>query len=83
VRSYLKSRGRRATSLTPGLQELSRVGNPLQDLSTGMTSLSTNWLNDMDLRDIIAGAIRVASEELRHSVSTGLNRRMTGFAKLP
>jgi len=74
VRSYLKSRGASSHVVDAGLQGAVARWESIAGSVDGYDFNLDDWLNDMDLRDIIAGAIRVASDELRHSVSRRLEQ---------
>lgn len=74
VRSYLKSRGASSHVIDAGLEGAVARWESIARSVDGYDFSLDDWLNDMDLRDIIAGAIRVADEELRHSVSHRLEQ---------
>src|SRR5258705_12916323 len=74
VRSYLKSRGASSHVVDAGLQGAVARWESIAGSVDGYDFTLDDWLNDMDLRDIIAGAIRVASGELRRSVSHRLEQ---------
>jgi hypothetical protein len=75
VRRYLKKRGVRPDLVEGGLPGLvARWQAIVDEVARGYTLTLDDYLNDMDVRDIIAGALVVAGERERRTIEQPLAR---------
>ena len=74
VRRYLKSRGVSSEMIEGGLEAAIDRWVAISKTAKNYDFTLDDWLNDMDLRDIIAGALQVADPEERKSVTEKLNK---------
>lgn len=73
VRRYLLERGVRADLVGGGLTGLvERWTKIVDEISRGYQLTLDDYLNDMDLRDIIAGALAVADQSERDAIHQAL-----------
>jgi len=74
VRSYMKSRGASSHVVDAGLSGAVARWQSIANSVDGYDFTLDEWLNDMDLRDIIAGALRVAGAEVQRSIAGQLEQ---------
>ena len=74
VRLYLKSRGVSSELIEGGLEAAIDRWDVISKTAKTYDFTLDDWLNDMDLRDIIAGALAVAGADEKKSVSERLNK---------
>src|SRR5438128_2696019 len=79
VRSYMKSRGASHHLVDAGLPGAVAKWESIADSIDGYDFTLDDWLNDMDLRDIIAGALSVADTEVQRSIGGRLERADDAF----
>jgi hypothetical protein len=73
VRRYLIERGVRSDLLGGGLTGLvERWTNIVDEIARGYQLTLDDYLNDMDVRDIIAGALTVADPQEREEIASAL-----------
>lgn len=74
VRRYLIERGVREDLVHEGLPGLvHRWTRIVHEVARGYSLTLDDYLNDMDIRDIIAGALRVADQKARDAIHQSLN----------
>jgi hypothetical protein len=74
VHTYLMSRGCSPTVVRRGLSGLLEKWNSVvAGVERGTDETLDEWLNDMDLRDILAGALAAADTRERHAASLRLD----------
>jgi len=81
VHDYLKARGVSPNIADAGLDGVVARWESIAKSVDGYDFALDDWLNDMDARDIIAGALVAAREEQRAKFSTRLNRADDLFKK--
>ncbi len=81
VRRYMKSRGVSDELVAAGLPGAVARWASIAKAVDGYDFTLDDWLNDMDLRDIIAGALEVANEDERKSVGHTLEHADERFRK--
>jgi len=81
VRDYMKSRGVSANVVDAGLAGAVARWESVAKSVDGYDLTLDDWLNDMGLRDIIAGALAAAGEAQRKGVSARLERADDVFRK--
>lgn len=74
VRRYLASRGVAGFLIDGGLSEMASRWQAIATSAERYELTLDDWLNDVDLRDILAGAIDVASEPDRAAVRSSIDR---------
>ena len=74
VRAYLKSRGVSDAIVEGGLESAIERWSEISKTAKGYDFTLDDWLNDMDLRDIIHGAMRAATEAERESAAPALQK---------
>ena len=74
MRSYLKSRGASNHVVDAGLSGAVKRWESVADSVDGYDFTLDDWLNDMDLRDIIAAALHVAGAKEKRSVAGRLEQ---------
>ncbi|MEO7369116.1 MAG: hypothetical protein ABIZ36_14255 [Gemmatimonadaceae bacterium] len=74
VRAYLKSRGVSDDIVEGGLESVVERWDSISKTAKDYDFTLDDWLNDMDLRDIIHGAMTAATAADRESVSSALKK---------
>ena len=78
---YLAARGLPAEAVRRGLRGLVSAWENVARGAARYDLTLDDWRNDLDLRDIIAGAVAVAPERDRHATHDALNRADALFRK--
>ncbi|MDQ2890524.1 MAG: hypothetical protein M3R65_08220 [Gemmatimonadota bacterium] len=74
VARYLAARGVAIHLRNKGLRDIIARWDGIARAAARYDLTLDDWLNDLDLRDIIAGALAVASEREQHDVRDALDR---------
>lgn len=81
VARYLAERGVSQTVRNTGLRGLVMQWDAIASRAEHYDFTLDDWLNDLDLRDIIAGAISVTHEDARHDLQSILARADERFRR--
>lgn len=74
MRAYLESRGVSAELIAAGVSGMVARWESIAAAADGYAFTLDDWLNDVDLRDIIAGALEVVGERGRHAIAARLEK---------